>query len=96
MRILIVEDEANLREQLAAKLRQAGYAVDSAEDGEDGLYYGSEYPVDIAIIDLGLPKISGIELIEKLRQDGKRFPILILTARSRWQEKVEGLEAGAE
>jgi two-component system response regulator PhoP len=96
MRILIVEDEANLREQLAAKLRQAGYAVDSAEDGEDGLYYGSEYPVDIAIIDLGLPKMSGIELIEKLRQDGKRFPILILTARSRWQEKVEGLEAGAD
>ena len=96
MRILIVEDENNLREQLEAKLRQIGYAVDSAADGEDGLYYGEEYPIDLAIIDLGLPKMSGIELIEQLRKNGKTFPIIILTARSRWQEKVEGLEAGAD
>lgn len=96
MRILIVEDESNLLEQLADKLRQNGYAVDTAKDGEDGVYYGLEYPVDLAIIDLGLPKMTGIEVIEKLRSEGKTYPIIILTARSRWQEKVEGLEAGAD
>ncbi len=96
MRILLVEDEANLLEQLTAKLRQSGYAVDSADNGEDGYYYGRDYPIDLAIIDLGLPKMSGIEIIVKLRDEGKTFPILILTARTRWQEKVEGLEAGAD
>jgi two-component system response regulator PhoP len=96
MRILIVEDESRLREQLVSKFRQNGYALDSADNGEDGLYYGLEYPIDLAIIDLGLPKMSGIEIIEKIRGAGKTYPILILTARSRWQEKVEGLEAGAD
>ncbi len=96
MRILIVEDELHLREQLVSKFRQSGYALDSADNGEDGLYYGIEYPIDLAIIDLGLPKMSGIEIIEKIRDAGKSYPILILTARSRWQEKVEGLEAGAD
>ena len=96
MRILIVEDESHLREQLVSKFRQNGYALDSADNGEDGLYYGLEYPIDLAIIDLGLPKMSGIEIIEKIRSAGKTYPILILTARSRWQEKVEGLEAGAD
>jgi len=96
MRILIVEDEAHLREQLVSKFRQNGYALDSADNGEEGLYYGLEYPIDLAIIDLGLPKMSGIEIIEKIRSAGKTYPILILTARSRWQEKVEGLEAGAD
>ena len=96
MRILIVEDETNLLEQLTDKLRQNGYAVDTAKDGEDGVYYGLEYPIDLAIIDLGLPKMTGIEVIEKLRSEGKTYPIIILTARSRWQEKVEGLEAGAD
>ena len=96
MRILIVEDESHLREQLVSKFRQNGYALDSADNGEDGLYYGLEYPIDLAIIDLGLPKMSGIEMIEKIRSEGKTYPILIFTARSRWQEKVEGLEAGAD
>lgn len=96
MRVLVVEDETTLREQLAAQLRQQGYAVDAAADGPEGLFAGSEYPCDIGIIDLGLPGLSGIELIRKLRDQGRRFPILILTARGRWQDKVEGLEAGAD
>ena len=96
MRILIVEDEAQLRGQLEQRLRAEGYAVDSAADGEDGLYFGREYPVDIAVVDLGLPGISGIDVIKTLRAEHKHFPILILTARSMWQEKVEGLEAGAD
>jgi two-component system response regulator PhoP len=96
MRILVVEDEQALREQLATRLRGEGYAVDVAVDGEEGLYYASDYPIDLGIIDLGLPHMSGIEVIRKLRADGKRFPILILTARGRWQDKVEGLESGAD
>lgn len=96
MRLLIVEDEASLREQLAQRCRKEGYAVDTAEDGVDGLYMSSEYPFDAAVIDLGLPKLSGIELIRQLRDKGSTLPILILTARSRWQEKVEGLEAGGD
>lgn len=96
MRVLVVEDESGIREQLVARLRDEGFVVDAAGDGEEGLYYGREYPVDIAVIDIGLPKIDGIELIKCLRTDGHTFPILILTARSRWQEKVDGLEAGAD
>src|SRR5690348_4124979 len=96
MRALIVEDDSNLREQLAERLREAGYAVDAAADGEEGLYQANEYPVDIAVIDLGLPQLSGIELIRKARAAGKQFPILILTARDGWKSKVEGLEAGAD
>ncbi len=96
MRILVVEDEARLREQLAAALKKEGYAVEQAPDGEEGLYLGEEFALDLAIIDLGLPGISGIELIRRLRAAGKAFPILILTARGNWQDKVEGLEAGAD
>ena len=96
MRVLVVEDESALREQLQASLQQAGYAVDMAADGNEGLHAGSEYPCDVAIIDLGLPSLSGIEVIRRLRERGKHFPILILTARGRWQDKVEGLEAGAD
>jgi len=96
MRILLVEDETTLREQLAARLKQDGYVVDATDNGDDGLYFGLEYPVDMAIIDLGLPGIPGIEVIRRLRDGGKTFPVLILTARSRWQEKVEGLEVGAD
>lgn len=96
MRILIVEDELSLQEQLAATLRSEDYVVDVASDGEEGLYFAKEYPVDLAIIDLGLPKLDGVELIRQLRASGKAYPLLILTARSRWQEKVEGLEAGAD
>ncbi|HJS22488.1 MAG TPA: response regulator transcription factor [Steroidobacteraceae bacterium] len=96
MRILIVEDEAALRESLASQLKSAGFNVDTAADGEEGLYAAKEYPIDLAIVDLGLPKLSGIELINQLRSAGRSIPILILTARDRWQEKVEGLQSGAD
>lgn len=96
MRVLIIEDEQHLREQLQQQLQAGGYTVDTSGDGKDGLYLASEYPFDAAIVDLGLPGISGIEVIKRLRQQGKSLPILVLTARGRWQEKVEGLEAGAD
>ena len=96
MRLLLVEDEPVLCKQLANRLRQDGYAVDTAGDGEEGLYYAAEYPIDIAIVDIGLPKMSGIELIQALRKQGKDVPVLILTARNKWQDKVEGLESGAD
>jgi len=92
----VIEDEAPLREQLVSHLQQEGFAVDAAMDGEEGAYLGSEYPFDVAVVDLGLPKLSGIEVILRLRQQGISYPILILTARGRWQDKVEGLEAGAD
>ncbi|MBT8428678.1 MAG: response regulator transcription factor [Gammaproteobacteria bacterium] len=96
MRILVVEDESTLRSQLQGQLEGKGYSVDAAADGENGLYLGREYPMDLAIIDLGLPGISGIELIRQLRSLQRPFPILILTARDAWQDKVEGLESGAD
>jgi len=96
MRILIVEDEPLLLQQLNTSLSSQGYAVDCASDGEEGLFQGSEYPYDLAIIDLGLPKIDGIEVIKRLRKLNKNFPILILTARDQWQEKVIGLDSGAD
>src|SRR5579863_246078 len=96
MRILVVEDEAALREALQADLTAAGHTVDVAADGEEGLYAGSEFPIDVAIIDLGLPKLSGLDLIRQLRARGKSYGVLILTARDSWQDKVEGLSAGAD
>lgn len=96
MRALVIEDEAPLRRQLEERLRNAGYAVDSAGDGDEGLYFGEEYPVDVAVVDVGLPKRSGIDVIRQWRAGGRRFPVLILTARGRWQDKVDGLEAGAD
>jgi len=96
MRVLLVEDEAPLRETLAARLKREGYAVDCAADGDEGLYLGREMPFDVAVIDLGLPKRPGMDLVKALRDDGQRYPILILTARSSWQDKVEGLKAGAD
>ena len=96
MRILVVEDDSGLQTSLAKILRGAGYAVDVSGDGIEGLYYGQEYPLDLAIIDLGLPGLPGLEVIRKLRAQERRFPILILTARADWQDKVEGLEAGAD
>ena len=96
MRILLVEDEAPLRETLSARLKREGFAVDAAADGEEGLYHGRELPFDVGVIDLGLPKMSGMDLVRTLRSEGKKFPILILTARSSWQDKVEGLKAGAD
>ena len=96
MRILVVEDESALRAQLKQRFEKEGYVVDVAADGEEALYAGREYPIDLAIVDWGLPKMSGIEVITQLRKDERSFPILILTAKGRWQEKVEGLEAGAD
>jgi two-component system response regulator PhoP len=96
MRILIVEDEVKLCEQIHDFFAEKGFAVDTANTGIDGYYMGKEYPIDAAVIDIGLPDFSGIELIKRLRKNKVKVPILILTARSRWQEKVEGLEAGAD
>lgn len=96
MRILLIEDEQLIRDQLNNQLVKNGYVVDCAADGEEGLYLGTEYPYDAAIIDLGLPKIDGIEVITKLRQLQKNFPILILTARDQWQQKVLGLDSGGD
>jgi two-component system response regulator PhoP len=96
MRLLLVEDDQNLGRSLATQLERAGYTVDRAEDGREGLYYAREYPIDLAIVDLGLPTVSGVELIRQLRADGKDYPILVLTARDRWQDKVEALKLGAD
>ena len=96
MRLLVIEDDATLRESLARQLAEAGFAIEQAADGKEGLYYAEEYPIDLAIIDLGLPGMSGLEIIERVRADGKTYPILILTARDRWEDKVDGLSAGAD
>jgi two-component system response regulator PhoP len=96
MRLLIVEDEPALRETLAQQFRAAGFAVDLAADGVDGEFSGKEYPIDIAVVDLGLPGKSGLDAIRAWRKADKSFPVLILTARDSWQEKVAGLDAGAD
>lgn len=96
MRLLIVEDEKSLREQIEQIVVSEKYACDTAADGREGLFLGSEYDYDLAIIDLGLPLLDGTQLIKQLRAKDRNFPILILTARGNWQDKVEGLEAGAD
>jgi two-component system response regulator PhoP len=96
MRILVVEDEATLRETLKTRFAQAGFTVDVARDGDEGVFAALEYPLDVAIVDLGLPGVPGMELIRRVRAAAKTYPILILTARDNWQEKVEGLQAGAD
>ena len=96
MRVLLVEDEPKLLSTLSSRFRAEGYAVDSASAGRDGLYIGNEMPIDLAVVDLGLPDIAGTELIKRWREAGKSFPVLILTARSSWEEKVSGLELGAD
>jgi two-component system response regulator PhoP len=96
MRLLVVEDEPSLRTTLAQQFRAAGFAIDEAVDGVEGEYAGLEYPVDVAVVDLGLPKRSGLDAIRAWRKAGKSFPVLILTARDSWQEKVAGLDAGAD
>jgi two-component system response regulator PhoP len=96
MRILIVEDELILSQQIEAFFSAKGFVVDVAQTGSDGFYLAKEYPIDVAVIDIGLPDFSGIELISRLRKSGVDLPVLLLTARSRWQNKVEGLEAGAD
>lgn len=96
MRMLIIEDDENLNTSLSTHFKDSGFVIDTALDGQEGLYLGKEFDADIGIIDLGLPEISGIDVIKQLREAGKQFPILILTARDSWQDKVEGLQAGAD
>jgi len=96
MRILLVEDDKNLQAHVKEHLMTAKYSVDVAGDGESGLFQGQEFPYDAAIIDLGLPKLDGVSVIKSLREQGFTFPILILTARGSWQDKVSGLDAGAD
>ena len=96
MRALVIEDDPQLRAQVSQYLEEEGYAVDSAADGDEGKFMALEYPIDLAVVDLGLPKTPGIDIIKAVRKAGRKFPILILTARDGWQSKVEGLEAGAD
>ena len=96
MRLLLIEDDAILRLSLKRQLEAEGHRVDLSHDGEDGLFQAREYPFDLAIIDLGLPKVNGITVLQTLRAEGRTLPILVLTARSSWQDKVRGLEAGAD
>jgi len=96
MRVLVVEDEARLRERIVTALRQEGLAVDACGEGPEARFMGQEYPVDVAVLDLGLPGLSGLDVLTSWRSQGRDFPVLILTARGSWQEKVLGLEAGAD
>ena len=96
MRILVVEDDADLSRQLKDALKDVGYAVDVANDGEEGHHLGDTEPYDAVILDLGLPVIDGVSVLQKWRADGKKFPVLILTARDQWSEKVAGFDAGAD
>jgi two-component system response regulator PhoP len=96
MRILVVEDEPALQQQVRSGLEAQSYTVDSTGDGKEALYLATEYPYDAAIVDLGLPGLSGLDIIGRLRARGSHLPILVLTARARWQDKVQGLETGAD
>jgi two-component system response regulator PhoP len=96
MRAIVIEDDLDIQKQVIDRLKQEGFAVDGADNGAEGLYLLQEYPCDVAIIDLGLPKLSGLDVINRIRKAGSNLPILILTARGRWQDKVEGLDAGAD
>jgi two-component system OmpR family response regulator len=96
MRLLVVEDDQDLNRQLVSVLSQAGYAVDSAFDGEEGHFLGDTEPYDAVILDLGLPKLDGLSVLESWRRDDRRMPVLILTARDRWSDKVAGIDAGAD
>ncbi len=96
MRAIVIEDDQDINQQIVLRLKQEGFAVDSADNGIDGLYLMKEYPSDVAIVDLGLPQLSGLDIIKQIRLSGSDLPILILTARGRWQDKVEGLDAGAD
>lgn len=96
MRLLIAEDDRALADEIIATLKADGFACDHASDGKEGRYLSGEYDYDLAVIDLGLPHVDGISLIGEMRAAGRQHPVLILTARSHWQDKVEGLEAGAD
>lgn len=96
MRLLVIEDDLLLQQSLKSALEGVGYSVDIAGDGEEGLFQAVEYDYDVAVIDVGLPKLDGISLIRAIRAKGIKYPVLILTARDHWQNKVEGLDAGAD
>ncbi|WP_421982233.1 response regulator [Roseibium sp.] len=96
MRILVVEDDTDLNRQLVTALEEAGYVVDSASDGEDGHFLGDTEPYDAVVLDLGLPTLDGLSVLENWRRDGRTMPVLILTARDRWSDKVAGIDAGAD
>lgn len=96
MRVLVVEDDADLNRQLVSALADAGYAVDSARDGEEGHFLGDTEPYDAVVLDLGLPQKDGLSVLEQWRRDGRTMPVLILTARDRWSDKVAGMDAGAD
>ncbi|WP_305986391.1 response regulator transcription factor [Roseibium sp. MMSF_3544] len=96
MRILVVEDDTDLNRQLVAALEEAGYVVDSVADGEDGHFLGDTEPYDAVVLDLGLPTLDGLSVLENWRRDGRTMPVLILTARDRWSDKVAGIDAGAD
>lgn len=96
MRLLVVEDDKDLNRQIVTALENAGYAVDKAFDGEEGLYLGETEPYDAVILDLGLPKVDGVSVLQGWRRAGKTMPVLILTARDRWSDKVSGFDAGAD
>ncbi|OYW67930.1 MAG: DNA-binding response regulator [Bosea sp. 12-68-7] len=96
MRLLVVEDDKDLNRQIVTALDNAGYAVDKAFDGEEGLYLGETEPYDAVILDLGLPKVDGVAVLQGWRRAGKTMPVLILTARDRWSDKVGGFDAGAD
>jgi len=96
LRVLVLEDDPALRETIAQQFRAAGFTIDQAADGVEGEFAGLEYPIDVAVVDLGLPGRSGLDAIRAWRKAGRTFPVLILTARDSWQEKVAGLDAGAD
>ncbi len=96
MRILVVEDDHDLNRQLVTALADAGYAVDSASDGEEGYFLGDTEPYDLVILDIGLPKMDGISILEEWRRSDRKVPVIILTARDRWSDKVAGIDAGAD
>ncbi|QPC41981.1 response regulator transcription factor [Kaustia mangrovi] len=96
MRLLVVEDDPDLNRQLATALTDAGYAVDTAGDGEEGHFLGDTEPYDVVILDLGLPVMDGVSVLESWRRNGRKMPVLILTARDRWSDKVAGFDAGAD
>ncbi|MEM7567097.1 MAG: response regulator transcription factor, partial [Pseudomonadota bacterium] len=96
MRMLVVEDDADLNRQLVTALQDAGYAVDSASDGEEGHFLGETEPYDAVVLDIGLPGMDGLSILEAWRRDGRTMPVLLLTARDRWSDKVQGIDAGAD
>lgn len=96
MRILVVEDEPTLSKQIVHSLKNVGYAVDAALDGEEGYFLGDTEPYDVIVLDLGLPKIDGFTILERWRKSGNKTPVLILTARDRWQDKIKGFDIGAD